>query len=47
MRNKGRFEYVDEFRKINCIEKLMPIENLHPDDEEDAKQDNNKFIRYK
>ncbi len=25
----------------------MPIENLHPDDEDEVKPENNKFIRYK
>lgn len=25
----------------------MPVENLHPDDDDEVKLDNNKFIRYK
>ena len=47
MRNKTRFEFVDELRKINCLERIAPIENLFPDDSEDSKADNNKFIRYR
>lgn len=47
MRNKARFEFVDEFRKINTLEKLQPIESYFPDDLEEGKQENNKFIRYK
>lgn len=47
MRNKTRFDFVDEFRKINTLEKLIPIENLFIDDQDEGKQENNKFIRYK
>ena len=47
MRGKARFEYVDEFRKINCLEKLPHMENLHPDDQHDVKQENNKYMRFK
>lgn len=47
MRNKGRFVYVDELRKINTIEKMGYIESFYPETFEDTKQDNTKFIRYK
>jgi len=32
MRNKTRFDFVDEFRKINTLEKLLPMESLFIDD---------------
>lgn len=32
MRNKGRFEYVDELRKIGTIEKMGQIESFYPPD---------------
>lgn len=47
MRNKTRFDFVDEFRKINTLEKLLPMESLFIDDHDQGKQQNNKFIRYK
>ena len=47
MRNKVRFEYVDELRKINTMEKMGTIQSLYPEDFEEHKQDNAKFIRYK
>jgi hypothetical protein len=38
MRNKTRFDFVDEFRKINTLEKLIPMENLFIDDQDEGKQ---------
>ena len=47
MRNKARFEFVDELRKINTIEKMGYVQSFNPEDFEEHKQDKTKFIRYK
>jgi hypothetical protein len=47
MRNKARFEFVDELRKINTIEKMGMVESFYPEDFEEHKQDKTKFIRYR